>query len=89
MPGALALLIYVSCAATAMLCTALLWRGYRRTGTSLLFWSGLCFGFLALNSLAVIFDIVVFPGTDLQLLRHGASLAAVGTLLFGLIWDAE
>jgi hypothetical protein len=89
MPGALALLIYVLCAATAALCATLLWRGYRRTGTSLLFWSGLCFAFLTLNSLAVIFDIVVFPRTDLQLLRHAASLAAVGTLLFGLIWDME
>jgi hypothetical protein len=89
MPGALALLIYVLCAATAALCTALLLRGYRRTGTGLLFWSGLCFGFLTLNSVAVIFDIMVFPGTNLQLLRHASSLAAVGTLLFGLIWDEE
>lgn len=89
MPGALALLIYVLCAATAALCTALLWRGYRRTGTILLFWSGLCFAFLALNSVAVILDVVVFPEANLQLPRHAASLAAVGTLLFGLIWDTE
>jgi hypothetical protein len=89
MAGVLALVIYTLCAATAALCTALLLRGYRRTGTSLLFWSGLCFAFLTLNSFAVILDIVVLPRIDLQLVRHGALLAAVGTLLFGLVWDSE
>ena len=29
------------------------------------------------------------PAVFLQLLRHASSLAAVGTLLFGLIWDEE
>ncbi|HEV7254336.1 MAG TPA: DUF5985 family protein [Mesorhizobium sp.] len=89
MVGPLPILIYVLCLLAAALCTWLLIRGYRRSGTRLLFWSGLCFGFLSLNSFVVILDIVVFPAADLQLLRHGASLAAVGTLLFGLIWEAE
>lgn len=89
MVGLLPILIYILCLLAAALCTWLLFRGYRRSGTRLLFWSGLCFGFLSLNSLAVILDILVFPEADLQLLRHGASLAAVGTLLFGLIWEAE
>jgi hypothetical protein len=31
----------------------------------------------------------VLPRIDLQLVRHGALLAAVGTLLFGLVWDSE
>lgn len=87
MPSVLPLTIYVLCAAAAALCTLLLLRGYRRTGTRLLFWCGLCFGFLFLNSLAVILDMVIFPNANLQLLRHMASLAAVGTLLFGLIWE--
>lgn len=89
MVGLLPLSIYLLCAIAAALCTLLLLRGYYRAGTRLLFWSGLCFGFLSLNSLAVILDVVVFPSSDLQLLRHGASLVAVGTLLFGLIWDME
>lgn len=55
----------------------------------LLFWSGLCFGFLSLNSIVVIFDILVFPNANLQVFRHAASLAAVGTLLFGLVWETE
>jgi len=85
--GPLPVAIYVLCLLAAALCTALLFRGYRRSGTRLLLWSGVCFGLLSLNSLAVIADILFFPTRDLQLLRHGASLAAVGTLLFGLIWE--
>lgn len=87
--AAFPVLIYILCFLAAALCTWLLFRGYWRTGAKLLFWSGLCFAFLSLNSLAVILDIVVWADTDLQLLRHSASLAAVGTLLVGLIWEAE
>ncbi len=87
--GALPLVIYGVCLLAAGLCTALLLRGYHRSGTRLLFWTGLCFAFLSLNSLTVAVDILAFPEGDLQLLRHGASLAAVGTLLVGLIWDGE
>jgi hypothetical protein len=85
--GPLPVVIYVLCLLAAALCTVLLLRGYRRSGTRLLLWSGLCFGFLSLNSLVVLADILIFPARDLQLLRHGASLVAVGTLLFGLVWE--
>jgi hypothetical protein len=87
--GALPVVIYVLCLLAAALCTWLLLRGYWRSGARLLLWSGLCFAFLSLNSLAVILDIVVWADTDLQPLRNAASLAAVGTLLIGLIWEAE
>lgn len=87
--GALPLVIYVLCLVAAGFCTVLLLRGYRRSGTRLLLWTGLCFAFLSLNSLAVILDMLVYPERDILLLRHGATLAAVGTLLVGLIWDGE
>ena len=87
--GSLPIAIYVLCLLAAALCTWLLLRGYGRSGTRLLLWSGLCFGFLSLNSLVIILDIVLFPDRDLQPLRHGASLLAVGTLLVGLIWEGE
>lgn len=85
--GPLPVVIYLLCFLAAALCTGLLLRGYRRSGTRLLLWSGLCFAFLSLNSLVVLADVLVFVPQDLRLLRHGASLAAVGTLLFGLIWE--
>lgn len=81
--------IYLLCLLTAAACSVLLLRGYRRSGTRLLLWSSVCFGILAFHALIVIIELLLFPSTDLQMLRHVASLAAVGTLVFGLIWEAE
>lgn len=81
--------IYLLCIITAAACFWLLLRGYRRSGTRLLLWSSVCFGFLALHSLIVMMDIFVFPDMDLQLLRHASSLAAVGSLIFGLVWETD
>ncbi|QPQ55049.1 hypothetical protein IC614_12240 [Allosphingosinicella flava] len=82
-------LVYILCFATAGACCFLLLRNYARTRARLLMWSGLCFALLAANALVVIFDILIIPGMSLQPLRLGLSLAAVGVLLFGLIWDME
>lgn len=87
--GTLPAVIYVLSFLASALCTWLLLRGYGRSGTRLLFWSALCFGFLSLNSLAILADILLLPYRDLQLFRHLASLAAAATLLFGLIWEGE
>lgn len=81
--------IYVLCLVASTGCTWLLLKGYRRTYTRLLLWTGLCFAFLSLNSLAVLFDLVIFPQWDFRVLRHAASLAAVGALIFGLVWESE
>lgn len=81
--------IYLLCFATSAACGGLLLRGYLASRARLLFWSALCFGFLALNNAAVIADILIFPTADLIVLRHVASLAAVSLLLFGLVMDSE
>jgi hypothetical protein len=81
--------IYVLCLITSAACAWLLFQGYVRSSTRLLLWSGLCFAFLAINSLIVVLDIVVLADVDLQSWRHLAALAAVGTLLFGLVWEAD
>lgn len=81
--------VYLLCLLTAGACALLLARTYWRTGTRLLLWSALCFLFLAGNSLAVILDLLVFKDVDLSLPRTLFSLAAVGVLLFGFIWDRE
>jgi hypothetical protein len=64
-------------------------RGYSRSGTRLLLWSSVCFGFLAVHAVIVMIELQFFPATDLQMLRHVASLGAVGSLIFGLVWEAE
>ena len=81
--------IYLLCLTTATACFWLLLRGYWRGGARLLLWSSVCFGFLALNSLFVVIDLLVFPTIDFQTIRHAASLAAVGSLIFGLVWETD
>jgi hypothetical protein len=84
-----AALIYLLCLLTSAACAGLLARAYRRTRAPLLLWSALCFGLLALNNLFVVADMILFPDTDLTLLRQSSSLAAVGVLLYGFIWEVE
>ena len=81
--------VYLLCFLTSSACAWLLGRSYRRTGARLLLWSGLCFFFLAANNLVLVIDLLVVPDLDLRLGRLLLALAAVGTLLFGFIWDLE
>ena len=81
--------VYLLCFLTAGACSLLLARTYWRTGMRLLLWSSLCFLFLAGNALVVILDLLLLRDIDLSLVRTALSLAAVGVLLFGFIWDRE
>jgi hypothetical protein len=82
-------LVYLLCAATSSACAVLLLRGFRQSGAKLLFWSGLCFAGLALNSMLLFIDLVVVPDIDLGLVRSGTALAAMVVLLFGLVWESR
>jgi len=79
--------VYVLCALTSIGCAILLGRGYRASRSRLLFWSSVCFAGLALNSVLLFVDLVVAPGIDLGLARSLVALAAIGVLLYGLIWE--
>jgi hypothetical protein len=81
------LLIYTLCALTALACSVLLLLGARRTGSRMLFWSGLCFAGLTLTNLLVIADHYLFREIDLAPLRLGSALLAVALLLYGLIFE--
>lgn len=82
-------IVYLLCLATSAVCAWLLMRSYLENRTRLLLWSAVAFGFLALNNLFVVVDLIVLPGFGLVALRHLAALAAAGVLLFGLIWESE
>ncbi len=84
----MAALIYLLCAATALICTGLLIRAYLRSRYRLLLWSGLCFAGLTLNNLLLILDKMVVD-MDLSLWRVSVALVAMSILLYGLVWDAE
>lgn len=85
----MAALTYTLCALTALLCTVLLFAGYRRSRYRLLLWSGLCFAGLTLNNLLLVFDKVLLPDIDFSLWRSLAALFGMTILLFGLIWETE
>lgn len=82
-------LVYVLCAATALSCAVLLLRGYRRSGTRLLFWSAVCFIGLALNNVLLIVDVRFVPAVDLSTWRMVPALAGAMLLLYGLIWETR
>lgn len=85
MPGG----VYILCAATCLLCTVMLFRGYSRSKVRLLFWSGLCFAGLMLDNLMMYVDVVVVPDVDLSVWRKLPGLVAMIMLLFGLIWESK
>jgi hypothetical protein len=83
-----ATIVYLLCFVTSLACAWLLGRSFLRNGTRLLLWSAICFGFLALNNLALVFDLVVWPASvDLRLLRTSLALAAVVSLIWGFVWE--
>jgi hypothetical protein len=82
-------IVYLLCFLTSTACAVLLARAYRRTAARLLLWSAASFALLALNNLSLVLDLVIFPEMDFRLVRHTFTLAAIGVLLFGFIWDLD
>ena len=85
----MASIVYSLCAATAFLCTYLLFTAYWRTHSRLLFWSSLCFAGLTLNNVLLVADKLIFTTVNLAVLRDATALTAMLVLLYGLIWHAE
>jgi hypothetical protein len=81
--------IYILCAITSGICALLLTRMYRRSGDRLLLWSSLSFAAWTLANALVFVDLVLVPSADLQIFRSATGLAAIGLLLFGLVWESE
>ncbi|WP_416385144.1 DUF5985 family protein [Sphingomonas sp. LY29] len=86
-------IVYVLCLLTSMACAFVLVRSFRKNRMPLLFWSGVCFTFLAANNLVLVLDHLVWPDADLRVIRLGFSLLAAVSMLWGAIWcvakDAE
>ena len=81
-------LVYILCALTSFLCAVLLWRGYRRSGARLLWWSAWCFVGLTLNNVLLVADMTI-PQIDLSLIRTLPALVGVALLIFGLVWEGQ
>ncbi|HEY8573055.1 DUF5985 family protein [Phenylobacterium sp.] len=81
--------VYGLCLLTSAICAALLLRAYRAGRSKLLLYTAGGFGFLAVNNLFLVADMVVFPDVDLWFWRQAASVLAVAVLLYGFIHEVE
>lgn len=81
--------VYLLCALTSLACAILLYRGYRRSRTRLLFWSSLCFAGLVLNNVLLFVDLVVVPEVDLRMLRAWIALVSLSLLIYGLVEESK
>jgi peptidoglycan/LPS O-acetylase OafA/YrhL len=82
-------LVYLLCLATSALCAWLLFRAWRQSRSRLLLWTAVSFLFFALNNLALVADMLVFPVTPLWPLRLATQFLAFAVLLCGFVWEAE
>ena len=79
-------IVYILCTLTSLVCMWLLLRGYRRSGTRLLMWSGLCFAGLCLNNAVLFVDNIILTKTiDLSIWRLLPALVGVVLLCYGLV----
>lgn len=85
----LAPFVYVLCLIASAVCALLLVRQYLDHRTPLLLWSAACFVLLALNNFLVVMDIILFPTVEFGPYRTVTALGAVGTLLYGFIWELD
>lgn len=81
--------VYILCFVTSGLCAGLLLRSWFTSRSRLLLWTAISFIFLALNNLALVFDMVVYPAADLSILRQIPAIAALVVLLWGFVWEIE
>ena len=81
-------IVYFLCALTCWLCAVLLLRAYARRRTNLLYWSGAGFCAFGVSNTMLFADLVIFPASDLSLVRNVITLVGILLLLRGLIWES-
>lgn len=85
----LAGLVYLLGALVTALCAVLLLRGYARSRSPLLLWSGLCFIGLTFSNGLLFVDLRLLPEVDLYMWRLGTAAAAMLLLVYGLVFESE
>jgi hypothetical protein len=81
--------VYVLCTITSLLCAVLLYGGYRKSRSRLLFWSSLCFAGLAINNVLLLVDLMIGPSIDLRLPRTGFAVLSLLMLIHGLVGESR
>jgi hypothetical protein len=85
----LASLVYLLGALVTALCAVLLLRGYARSRSRLLLWSGLCFIGLTISNALLFVDLRIFPEVDLYMWRLATAAGAMLLLVYGLVFESE
>jgi hydrogenase/urease accessory protein HupE len=85
----MAAIIYSLCALTCLVAAGLLLRAWSQSRLALLFWSGLCFIFLAFSNTLLVIDRIVLPDMDLSIARFAAAFLGLLLLLYGLIMESD
>ena len=85
----LAPIVYVLTTMTCGVCAGLLLAAYRRSGSRLLLWSGLCFVGLAADNALLFVDVVLIPDVSLAAWRGLPGVAGLAALLGGLVWESR
>lgn len=82
--------VYVLCLLASLLCAGLLVRAWITVRTRLLLWTAVSFGFLALNNLLLVVDLVLLT-TQIQLWwpRQIALMLAGAVLIYAFIWEID
>lgn len=85
----MASIVYALSTLTCIACAYLLLRSFKRNGTRLLLWSGLCFVGLALNNALATIDVNTPADLmDLSTIRVVVSIISVSILIYGLTWES-
>jgi hypothetical protein len=83
----IAVLVYGLCAVLSAAVAALLWRSQRIARSRLVGWTALCFSGLTVSNLLLVLDKLVLVDADMTVLRQSVSLASIGVLLYGLVYE--
>ena len=77
--------VYILCAGTALLCAALLLRGYRSSGARLLLWCRLFFVAMTAENVILFVDLEILSDeVSLLIYRRAVALGGAIVLIYGL-----
>jgi len=85
----MASLVYLVGALVTAVCAILLLRGFARSRSRLLLWSGFCFVGLTVSNALLFVDLRMFPELDLYMWRLGTAAGAMLLLVYGLVFESE
>lgn len=86
----MASLVYLVGALVTVVCAILLLRGFARSRSRLLLWSGLCFVGLTVSNALLFVDLgLLGPDRSIYMWRLGTAAAAMLLLVYGLVFESE